>query len=86
MPETIEALQEAVVAFRDARDWKQFHRLKDLALGLQIEASELAELFLWKTPEECEEAPGGSGFREPVAEELADVGIFSLVSGRRDRH
>ena len=35
--------------FRDERDWKQFHNPKDLSLALSIEASELLEVFLWKS-------------------------------------
>ena len=47
MTTTLEALQQKVIAFRDERDWEQFHKPKDLALGLQVEAAELVELFLW---------------------------------------
>ena len=39
-------LQEALIAFRNERDWKQFHNPNDLALALSIEAAELNELFL----------------------------------------
>ena len=45
-------LEQEIIAFRDARNWEQFHQLKDLILGLNIEASELAELFLWKNETE----------------------------------
>ncbi len=40
--------------FRDDRDWKQFHNPKDLSLALSIEASELLELFLWKSPDQAD--------------------------------
>ena len=43
----IEFLKEKTVQFRDKRDWKQFHTPKNLAMELSVEASELAELFLW---------------------------------------
>ena len=59
------------VAFRDERDWEQFHNPKDLALGLSIEAAELNELFLWKKPEEAD--------LDKVKEELADVFGFALL-------
>lgn len=71
VPNPIEALTEEIVAFRDARDWKQFHNPKDLALALSIEAAELNERFLWKTPEHV----GPSEVRE----ELADVLIYALL-------
>jgi NTP pyrophosphatase (non-canonical NTP hydrolase) len=36
-----------ILKFRDDRDWKQFHNGKDLAISLNLEASELLELFQW---------------------------------------
>ena len=57
--------------FRDMRDWKQFHNPKDLALALSIEASELLEVFLWKSPEDADP--------ERVREELADVLAYALL-------
>ena len=52
-------------AFNEERDWDQFHNGKDLAIGLSVEASELLETFLWKTPGEVK--------IEKIREELADV-------------
>ena len=78
MSDTLAELQRAVVGFRDERDWEQFHQLKDLTLGLQIEASELAELFLWKTREECLDLLGEEKARGRLADEMADVLIFLL--------
>ncbi|MDX9783026.1 MAG: nucleotide pyrophosphohydrolase [Bacteroidales bacterium] len=60
-----------IVKFRDDRDWAQFHNPKDLAIALNIEASELLELFLWKTED------GANVSR--VKEELADILIYSLL-------
>lgn len=34
-----------ILAFRDERDWKQFHNPKDLAISISLEASELLECF-----------------------------------------
>jgi NTP pyrophosphatase (non-canonical NTP hydrolase) len=36
---------EQLIAFRDQRDWQQFHTSKDLAAAISIEAGELLELF-----------------------------------------
>jgi len=78
-PDTLAALQAAAIRFRDEREWAQFHTPKDLALGLTIEAGELAELFLWKTREESNAAIRGDlDFRRRLAEELADVQIYLL--------
>ncbi len=71
MPNPIEALVDEIVAFRDARDWQQFHNPKDLSIALSIEAAELMERFLWKPATEADV----SGVRE----ELADVIIYALL-------
>ena len=64
---TIEELTETIVKFRDERDWAQFHNAKDLS----IEAAELNQLFLWKSPEEANV--------EKIKEELADVLNYALL-------
>ena len=58
---------EALIRFRDERDWAQFHDSKNLALALLLEASELNELFLWKKESQAEEVNP-----ERLKEELAD--------------
>lgn len=78
MSDTFDALQREAVRFRDERDWAQFHRPKDLALGLGIEAGELSELFLWKTDAEVQTDLEDDEFRARVAEEMADVQMFLL--------
>ena len=75
---SISALQHAVIAFRDARDWKKFHSLKNLVLGLTIEAGELAECALWKSDAELTALAADGTFRERVGEEIADTFIFLL--------
>lgn len=57
--------------FRDERDWKQFHNPKDLSLALSIEASELLEVFLWKSSEDADIGK--------VKEELADVLAYAFL-------
>ena len=67
----ISELTQQLIAFRDARDWKQFHNPKDLALALNIESAELMEQFLWKKSEDAN--------IEKVKEELADVFSFAFL-------
>ena len=38
-----ESVREDVLAFRDEREWAQFHNPKDLAISLSLEAAELLE-------------------------------------------
>lgn len=73
----IDRLTKAIVSFRDARDWKQFHNSKDLALALSIEAAELTELFLWKSPLQAD--------RKRIAEELADVLTYALLLAHEEK-
>jgi dCTP diphosphatase len=70
-------LTEQVAAFRDARDWSQFHGLKDQALSLLIEAGELAEHMRWHDDATLRERIAANP--EPVADELADVLYFTLL-------
>ncbi len=50
MTTTLASLAQAAVAFRDERDWRQFHAPKDMAIALSLEASEVVELFQWSNP------------------------------------
>ncbi|MEN8858238.1 MAG: nucleotide pyrophosphohydrolase [Flavobacteriaceae bacterium] len=70
-------LTELLLKFRDERDWKQFHNSKDLALAISIEASELNELFLWKSNEDVD--------LEKLKEELADVFSFGLLLAEKHK-
>jgi NTP pyrophosphatase (non-canonical NTP hydrolase) len=74
---SIDCLIQQLVAFRDARDWKQFHNPKDLAAALSIEAAELQELFLWKQPDALDiDSPDK---KERIEEEVADIASFLLL-------
>ena len=66
-----EELIQALLKFRNERDWEQFHNAKDLAIALNVEAGELLELFLWKNADETN--------KEKVKEELADVFSFAFL-------
>ena len=48
-----EEIIQALLKFRNERDWEQFHNPKDLALAISIESAELLELFLWKKAEDA---------------------------------
>lgn len=66
--------EEAVgkaLAFREERDWAQFHNPKDLAISISIEAAELLEVFQWSGSDLVVESK-----RDRAAEELADIAIY----------
>lgn len=70
MKSTIEKINK----FRDDRNWRQFHKEKDLAISISLEANELLEIFQWKTSEEAI-----TNNLEHIKEELADVFIYGLM-------
>jgi NTP pyrophosphatase (non-canonical NTP hydrolase) len=67
----MDQLQKQIVKFRDDRNWRQFHSLKDLIIGLGIEHAELSELFLWKSETEIAQIP-----KDKIENEIADIFIF----------
>lgn len=74
---SINELTKKIVSFRDAREWKQFHNPKDVALSLLLEAAELLEHFQWKNKEEMEKYVKVS--KQEIGEELADVLYWVLL-------
>ena len=77
---TLDALTERLIAFRDARDWRQFHSLKNLIVSASLEAAEIMELTQWKDDEAVERAAQGDvEFRAALAEECADVLLYLLL-------
>jgi NTP pyrophosphatase (non-canonical NTP hydrolase) len=70
-------LTEKIVKFREARDWKQFHNPKDMAISLSLEASEVLEHFQWKSKEEIEEYIKKN--KNEIGKELADVLYWVLL-------
>ncbi|MEI6480101.1 MAG: nucleotide pyrophosphohydrolase [bacterium] len=70
-------LTERIIAFRDARDWKQFHNPKDVALSLVLEAGEVMEHFQWKSKEEMDKYV--IEHKEEIGDELADVLYWVLL-------
>lgn len=73
----IKRLTKEVLAFRQERDWKQFHKPKDMAISLALEAAEVLEHFQWKTNEEIEEYI--KSHRDDIAQELSDVMYWVLL-------
>ena len=71
---TIEEITARICAFRDARDWQQFHNPKDMAVAIAAEAGELMQHFVWKTPEQIPQVVQDK--RAELTDEIADVAIL----------
>ncbi|MEG3619063.1 nucleotide pyrophosphohydrolase [Magnetovibrio sp. PR-2] len=83
MSQLINDLTERLIAFRDARDWRQFHSLKDLIASASIEAGELLELTQWKDAAELEAKVDDPDFRARLSEEVSDVFLYLLLISER---
>ena len=73
----LKSLTQKVIAFRNARKWKQFHNPKDSALSLVLEAAEVMEHFQWKNKEEMDAYVKAN--RKAIGEELADTLYWVLL-------
>lgn len=76
-------LTRRLIAFRDERDWRQFHTLKNLLLSVSLEAAELLELAQWKTDAELDALIDDPTVRARLAEECADVLLYLLLVAER---
>lgn len=75
----LQALTAELLAFRDARDWRQFHSLRNLIVSLNLEAGELLELTQWKSDAEIEELPEDAEAAEALRDECADILLYLLL-------
>ena len=76
MKTDFETIRELALKFRRERDWEQFHSPKDLAEGLTIEAAELLENFLWKSPDESRKP--SPAMKQRIEHELSDILMFLI--------
>ena len=67
-------LIQLINAFRDERDWRQYHNEKDLALSISLEAAELLENYQWLTPEVANVQN-----LDNIKDEIADVLIYTYM-------
>lgn len=71
--DALDAVMYDLRAFRDEREWEQFHTPSNLAKSISIEAAELLELFQWRDDAD----------QVRIAEELADVLTYCLFLADR---
>ena len=71
---SIEEITTRICAFRDERDWLQFHNPKEMAVAVAAEAGELMQPFVWKSPEQSEAVVREK--RGEISEEMADVAML----------
>lgn len=74
MSDSIKELTAQICAFRDARDWAQFHNPKEMAVAIAAEAGELLQHFVWQDAGQSIERVLTR--RAEIESEMADVGIL----------
>jgi dCTP diphosphatase len=87
------ALRDALRQFTAARDWRQYHTPKNLAMALVVEAAELVEQFQWMTPGQSMALSDQqlAAVRDEIADtliylvEIADVLDIDLIAAARDK-
>mgnify|MGYP000044099106 CR=1 FL=1 len=72
----MESLISEIKLFTKERDWEKYHSPKNLAIGLNVEASELLEIFLWLSDEESKNLTENK--IQHVREEIGDVFIYLI--------
>lgn len=78
----LQPLLQAVLAFRDERDWQQFHTLPDLLVSLSLECAEALETVQWRT-RQGHELQLSEQQRQHLGEELADVLAYLLACAHK---
>ena len=74
----VKYIQNKLSDFAKKRDWEKFHNLKNLAISINIESSELLEIFQWDDNQKVDEKLKKKQFRERISDEVADVLLYLL--------
>jgi NTP pyrophosphatase (non-canonical NTP hydrolase) len=74
MSDSIRELTGEIRAFVEARDWRQFHAPKEMAVAIAAEAGELLQHFVWQSPEESQARARAR--QSEIGAEMADVAIL----------
>lgn len=76
MTNEIKIIVEAHKKFTKERDWDQFQNPKNLSMALSVEASELAEIFMWLTEKQSSNLSKKQ--LQAASEEIADIFMYLL--------
>lgn len=76
---TPDELLKQLLVFRDARDWQQFHTLRNLIVSTAIEAGELLETIQWKTDAQIDALVADPSQRKELEHECADVLMYLML-------
>ena len=74
----LEKVKKELKNFSSDRDWDQFHSVKNLAMALSVECSELLEIFQWMSEEDSNQIKNSPEKLQNVRDEIADVFVYLL--------
>ena len=77
--DSLQKITELVLTFRDQRDWRQFHSIRNLYIALTGEIGELGSLFQWVPDTDLDQWLLEGKNKERVSDELADVFAYLLL-------
>jgi len=69
---TLQDMKNRLDDFADKRGWKAFHKPRNLAISISLEAAELLELFQWDDKNDLESMKADGSY-QMLKDELADV-------------
>ena len=70
-------LKNRLSHFASERNWEKYHTAKNIACALSVEASELLEIFQWKSEQEVESIKDDPQLMTRVSEEVADILLYT---------
>ena len=76
----ITKINSMVSQFNEERDWDQFHSVKNLAMALSVETSELLEIFQWMKEEDSNNISKNPILKQKLQDEVADIFVYLLLS------
>lgn len=71
-------IQEEINHFVKERDWDQFHSVKNLAMALSVESSELVEILQWMSEEKSNLVKDDPVIKAKLQDEIADVFFYLM--------
>lgn len=74
----LKKLNNEIEKFVTDRDWDQFHSVKNLSMALNVESSELMEIFQWLTEEQSNQVKNNPKLLTKVEDEVADIFVYLL--------
>ncbi len=72
----MENLKKIILKFSNDRNWDKHHNPKNLSMALNVEASELLEIFQWLNLEDAQNLSDEK--KKHAKQEIADIAIYLI--------